>query len=135
MVAVRNFIIRKNLNEFKEKLEANQGISVFIDDEATEIQKTELGNKIKALKYVNTVTYESKEEALERMKETFNSTSVDFSTYEGEGNPFKASYVVYLTDLNKAEEIIEQIEKFDFVSSVVYNDSTYKKIEDIINKY
>src|SRR5699024_3312104 len=48
-------------------------------------------------------------------------------------NPFKASYVITLTDLTKAEEVQKQIETFDNVASVQTGNKTINKLIQVAN--
>ena len=112
------FLVGENVNHITKTIEEQQGMEVFIYDEATETQTTELGNQIRSMNYVNTVTYKTKEEALDQMKRMFKDKKGYLETYEGEGNPFKASYVVTLTDLTKLEEVQNQIEQSPIVANI-----------------
>ena len=113
------YIVGQNVNHITQTVEQQQGMRVFIYDEATEEQVTELGNKIRGLSYVNNVTYVSKEEGLEEMKRMFKERKGLLSTYEGEGNPFKASYVVTLTDLTQVDQVQSQIADSEIVAKIV----------------
>lgn len=122
------FILGENVNYIAKTVEEQQGMEVFIKEEATEAQITELGNKIRGLNYVNTVTHKTKEQALEQVKSWFKERKALLSTYEGENNPFKASYVVTLTDLTKAEEVQAQINTSEIVSSIESKPDTIRAL-------
>ncbi len=122
------FILGENVNYIAKTVEEQQGMEVFIKDEATEAQVTELGNKIRGLSYVNTVTHKTKEQALEQVKSWFKERKALLSTYEGENNPFKASYVVTLTDLTKSEEVQAQINTSEIVSSIESKPDTIRAL-------
>ena len=111
-------------------------MEVFILDEATAEQKEELKNKIRSNQYVNTITEKSKEDALEEMKGMFKDRKSLWDTYDGENNPFKASFIVTLTDLTKADEVRTEIESSSIISSVEIKSDTINaliKIADGIN--
>ena len=103
------FAVGQNVNHITKTIEEQQGMEVFIYDEATEEQRTELKNKIRSIPYVNTIEEKSKEQALEEMKKMFKDKKFLWATYDGENNPFKASFVVTLTDLTNAEEVKSEI--------------------------
>lgn len=105
------FAIGVNVNSILEQVQMKQGIRVFIWDETTEEQKQTLENEIKALEGVNTVVFKNKQEALEDMKSRFKANQELMTGYEGENNIFPASFVVTLTDLEKLNEIQEEIER------------------------
>ena len=123
------FIVGENVNHITQSIEQQQGMEVFIYDEATEAQITELGNQIRNLDYDNTVTFKTKEQALEQMKNMFKDKRDLLATYEGENNPFKASYIVTLTDLTMAEEVQSQIAaSSDIISSIQVRSDTIEAL-------
>ncbi len=131
------FAVGQNVNHITKTIEEQQGMEVFIFDEATEEQRTELKNKIRSNPYVNTIEEKSKEQALEEMKKMFKDKKFLWATYDGENNPFKASYIITLTDLTKAEDVKAEIETAtDVVSSIEVRTDTINaliKIADGIN--
>ena len=122
------FAAVQNINHITQNIEKQQGMEVFIYDEATEEQKTELRNKIRSIEYVNTITEKTKEQALESMKTMFKDKKFLLSTYEGENHPFKASFVVTLTDLTKAEEVQNLIATSEIVSNIELRSDTIEAL-------
>ena len=130
------FAVSQNVNYITKTIEEQQGMEVFILDEATVEQKEELKNKIRSNQYVNTITEKSKEDALEEMKTMFKDRKSLWDTYGGDNNPFKASFIVTLTDLTKADEVKTEIESSSIISSVEIKSDTINaliKIADGIN--
>ena len=64
------------------------------------------------------MTYVSKDEALERMKESMGDNAYLFDVFEGSENPFLANYRVVLDDVSDLPEIQPQLEAIEGVSSV-----------------
>jgi len=52
------------------------------------------------------------------MKSMFKDKKELMSSYEGEGNPFKASFVVTLTDLSRAQDVRNEIETNEIVANI-----------------
>ena len=121
------YIVGENVNYITEAVEQQQGMRVFIYDEATEEQTTELGNKIRNLQYVNNVTYKTKEDGLEEVKKMFKDRKELIGVYE-EDNPFRASYVVTLTDLTKVDEVQNQIAGSEIVANIVVRSDTIQAL-------
>ena len=109
------FAIGENVNSVLEQVQKSQGIEVFIQNEATDEQISELETKIKALNGVNQTTFKSKQQALDLMKENLKDNQDLFEAYEGENNIFPASFIVTLTDLSLATEIEAKIGAMDNV--------------------
>ena len=126
------FIIGENVNNIMNELEMQQGMQVFINKAATEKQITELGDKIKSLNGVNTIEFVSEEDALNKVKEMLKDKKNLISGYE-EDNPFKASYVVKLTDLKQSSDVKSQIEGLENVESIEMRSETINKLMSITN--
>ena len=69
------FVIGENVNHVINEIEAQQGMQVFINKNATQEEEKDLEAKIRGIEYVNNVTYKSKEEALNQMKSVFKKTA------------------------------------------------------------
>ena len=126
------FVIGENVNHVIAEIEAQQGMQVFINKNASKEQEKELENQIRGIEYVNNVVYKSKEDALNQMKVMFKNTPYLATSYE-EDNPFPASYVVTLTNLEKSKEVQEQILKFDNVLEIQTKDDTINALINIAN--
>ena len=127
------FLIGENVNYIIEQVQSEQAMQVFINPEATPEQQAELEKKIKSIQYVNTVQYVSQEQALNEMKEWLGDSASVLDSYSGDQNPFKASYVVTLTDLTKNEEVQRQINTFENVASIEAGNKTVNTLVNIAN--
>ena len=127
-------ILGENINHFVNEVESEQGIQVFVKNEASQEQIDELGNKIRARDGVSTVEFVSKDEALEQMKERFGDRQDLLEGYEGENNIFTASYVVTLTDLTKSNDVQAQIETYsDVVKKINSKDEVVTTLINLAN--
>ena len=125
-------ILTQNINHFVSEIESAQGIQVFINNDATQEQIDEIGEKLRALNGVSTIEFVSKEDALNQMKEKFGDKQELLSGYE-ENNIFPASYVVTLTDLTKSQEIQDQILTFDNIKKITSKDETVTTLINLAN--
>ena len=125
-------ILGENINHFVEEVESVQGIQVFINNDATQEQIDELGDKIRGIDGVSTIEYVTKEQALEQMKERFGDQQDLLAGYE-ENNIFPASYVVTMTDLSKSKEVQDQILTFENVKKITSKDDTVSTLINLAN--
>ena len=126
------FLIGENVNYIMEQVQSEQAMQVFIELDATPEEEAKLEQEIKNTQYVNTIRYISKEEALNDVK----SWSSDIDTFLGDYtvdnyNPFKASYVITLTDLTKNDEVQKQIETYENVAKVEAGNQTVNTLVNI----
>ena len=125
-------ILGENINHFVKEVESAQGIQVFINNDATQEQIDQIGEKLRNLRGVNKVEYKSKEAALNQMKEKFGDKKELLEGYE-ENNIFPASYVVTLTDLNNSKQVQEEILKFENIKKITSKDETVSTLIDLAN--
>jgi cell division transport system permease protein len=126
------FIIGENINYFVKEVESAQGIQVFINLDATDEQVKEVGEKISALDGVNTITFVSKDEGLEQLKEKFKEKEYLLDAYK-ENNILPDSYVVTLTDLNLSSQVQEQIMQLDNIKRITSRDETVTTLINLAN--
>ena len=125
-------ILGENINHFVEEVESVQGVQVFINNDATQEQIDEIGDKIRQIDGVSTVEYVSKDDALQQMKDRFGDKQDLLEGYE-ENNIFPASYVVTLTDLTKSQEVQDQILTFDNIKKITSKDETVTTLINLAN--
>ena len=126
------FVIGENVNYIMEEVEAQQGMQVFLNKDATEEQIQQAGEQIRAIDYVATAQYVSKEDALNSLKERFGENGDLLNGYY-EKNPLKPSYVVTLTDLEQSDNVYAQIEQLDNVSNIEVRDKTIDALIGVAN--
>ena len=125
------FMIVENLNNAIKTIEEQQGMQVFINKDATDEQISQIGEQIKLINGVNTIKFVSKEDALNYNKEKLKHPAL-FVGYDEE-NPFKASYLVTLTDLKLSSQVQEEINKIENVASITSQDNTINNLISIAN--
>ena len=125
------FVIGENVNSVITQLESEQGIQIFIEEDATEQEIETLESQIKSIQGVNKVTFVSKEDALNSMKTTLG----DETLFEGwdEENPFPASYFVTLTDLSLNEQVQSKILNLDNVDEIASENTTINRLRSLAN--
>lgn len=126
------FMVIQNLNNAVKTLETQQGIQIFIEKSASEAQISQIGEQIKEIDGVNTVTYVSKEDALNQTKEKLKDKQALIAGWD-EDNPFRASYLVTLTDLKLSAGVQEEIAKIDNVAEISSRDDTINGLVAIAN--
>ena len=126
------FLIGENVQEVVAQVEEQQAMQVFIENDTSEADIAEIGEKIKAIPYVNTTEYKTKEDALNEMKSWLKDKQSVLDAYTKD-NPFKASYVVTLTDLSKSKEVQEQILTFEHISKITVRNDTINTLVNIAN--
>ena len=126
------FIVIENINYLVKTIEIEQGMQVFIDKDTTDAQIEEIGNSLKSIDGVNKVTYVSKEDALNQMKEKLKNKQSLLAGWD-EDNPFRASYYVTLTDLTKNDAVQTEIKKIDKIAEISSKNDTINGLISVAN--
>lgn len=86
-------------------------IQAFLSDDATSAEVESLQGSIESWEYVESVTYKSKEEALEEYRTTMSNKNAAAAVEALDGeNPVPASLVIQLTDPQEVSNVAEKLE-------------------------
>lgn len=110
-------------------------IAVYLKDDVEGNQINELGKSFKEIDGVMGVAFQTKDYAMEQLKEDWGENAY---LLEGlRNNPLPNTYIVQLEDVSKSEEVIKQIQTFEGVENVMYYKDAVNsliKIADFIKK-
>ena len=107
-----------NVGSLMDYLGSQNETVVYLDEDLTEEGLAAVDSALRSISGLREVTYVSKDEALERMKESMGDNAYLFDVFEGSENPFLANYRVVLDDVSDLPEIQPQLEAIEGVSSV-----------------
>jgi len=125
------FAIGENVNNVMNQVQSQQGMEVFILNGTTDAEAEELGEKIKQIEGVNKVTYKTKQQALDSMKEGLKDYQEVLDGLTQEVNFFPSSYIVTLTDLSYNQEVQRQIKNLEYVDDITSSDQTIETLMKI----
>lgn len=123
------FLIMMNLNSVATSLEEDVEIHVYIDLTAEQDEIDQLGEQIKKLSGVESVTFSSKEEELAAFAESMGDEGELFSLWEQE-NPLHNKYIVTAIDPRNTQAVANKIQVLQSVSDTEYGAG---KIENLFN--
>ena len=109
-------LVAENANLAIAGVEDKIEIQVFLNKDIKLIDQREIQVKLNEQDGVQEVTYESQEQAYNNFKETTSEGML--KGYTLENNPFPASYIVKISDVDKISNIIEQVEGLEGVESI-----------------
>lgn len=101
-------------------------IQVYLDDDLSIEQIEDIGTKIFKLQGVKDVVFETKEEALDKMKLDWDQNGYLLDGLES--NPLPNSYIVMLDDINYADYIVSSIEGSQGIEEVKYYQEVIENI-------
>ncbi len=127
------FLVGQNVNHIMREVEAEQGMQVFMYKEATEEQIQKLQEEINNLTDVAKVTFISREEAINSQLKRFGDNAKLLEVYTGEKNPLGVSFLVNVTELEKAEDVKTQIENLENVKEITIRTNTIQTLINFAN--
>lgn len=110
-------------------------IAVYILEGVEEDQIEEMGKSFRKIDGVMGVAYQTKDYALERVKEDWGDDA--FLLQDLRNNPLPNTYIVQLSDVTKADKVIEQLKTFEGVEQVRYYQDAVNsliKISDFVKR-
>ena len=132
------------INNMVGSVEDKVTIQAFIDDSADQTAVDSLKTKIEGWSDVESVTYKSKDEALEEYKSTMSNKNAEAAVAALDGtNPVPASLVIKLDDPKKVSEVASKLtDDSDFAAvaddgdasgSVLYGQGTVERLFSLTN--
>lgn len=120
-------MITLNMSSIIVSVESDVEIKAFLKNDLTTSDVNTIGKKIEQVYGIKNITFESKEEALQKYKEKLGDNSDLLEGLEGENNPFPSSYIIKVKDPNTIGSIAQEMETFEGVEEVKYG-------KDIVNQ-
>ncbi len=125
------FTIGKNINSAVGSLEKEQGMQVFMEYEATEEQISKLNEDLNKIEGINSVTFVSKEEAYNTMKERLGKNEKAMSGFTPD--MFSVSYIITLTDLSLNNQVYNSVNALEDVRLIQNKKDTIETLSKIGN--
>lgn len=116
-------VIGENVNAILGKMEQEYPLEVYLKDDITVAEKENVENEIRNIEYVNpNITYITKEEAYHKALEKVGKDTVMIAGYNENNHPFPPSFIITFTDLQKIDEVANQIESLENVTGTTRDD-------------
>jgi cell division transport system permease protein len=122
-----------NVNQGIVNVESKVEVKIFLKDDITAAQKTELEKNVKAVAGVTSVTYESKEQALANFKEQLGDQNQSLVEGLEKDNPMPSSYIVKVNDPNTITSVVEAVKGKAYILSIKDGREIVDKIMSITN--
>lgn len=107
-----------NMNSLMLYLRSQNEVVVYLDENLDDAGLASVDSALRAISGLKEVTYVSKDEALDLMRDSMGDKADLFDVFEGEENPFLANYKVVLQDVGQMDEIVPQLENISGVVDV-----------------
>jgi cell division transport system permease protein len=106
-----------NVNSIIGGIESKNEVIVYLTDDTDDETMEQIGNQLSAMDNVSEVTFYSKEEAYESLKESMAEYEVLFDSL-GDDNPLVDAYRIKVADIDQISATIAQIQQLDHIYSI-----------------
>lgn len=117
-----------NVQNFTKEIEKDMTIVVFLDNDATTLDRKEVEREIKSLSNVDKLTYQSKQDIKENMQAESEVFDRVLSEWDNDESPLKDTFQVKVKNIEKIKNTAENIQKIDKVSVVRYGEGMVDKM-------
>lgn len=120
-----------NIDSLLEKIEEENVIMVYIEDDTTDEELEEMNNQINALDNIKEVEFVSKEEAWEEQLETMEEAQAKFFTEVSSDIPLPDAYKITVEDLDYFDTTVSELEELDHIDTIRENKDLAEKLVSI----
>lgn len=113
-----------NISNTLSAIESQNVVKVYLQNEVNSEKAAQIGENLKSLDNITSCEFYSKEQAVEKFKDTLGKA---FESMK-ENNPLPDSYKVTLSDISKYDETVEKIKAIDGVDTVVNRSELFEKL-------
>ncbi len=106
-----------NVNSIIGGIEQKNEVIVYLNDDTTDEEITQIGENLRGMPNVTQVAFYSKEQAYESLKESMAEYEVLFESL-GDDNPLVDAYRIKVADISGISATIAQIRTFDHIYSI-----------------
>ena len=117
LITTFSYCVISNLNYILEQMEDQIGIAVFVEDDLSADDVSEISDKIKDIEHVVQVTYITPEEALEKLKVDWDMEGI-LDGFDKDSNPLSSSFEVSLDNIENQNYVLTELEKIDGVRNI-----------------
>ena len=121
-----------NLNHIGSQIEENVEVRVFMDLTLEEPGQNELKEKLQNIPEVDTVTFQSKEEGLEKLIDSLGEEGEVFESLKDE-NPLNDVYIVKTKNPEDTIQVAQSIKSFENVEKVEYAKETVQRLFNVMD--
>ena len=107
-----------NVDKAVTQLGSMVEVKIYLKDNISDNDKNAIESKIKAVEGINTITFQSKDEALKDVQKQLNDESGQLSSGFEERNPFPASFTVNVKEPPVVDEVVSSVKDMSGIEEI-----------------
>lgn len=117
-----------NVNNFTEEIEKDLTIVIFLENDVSEEEITDVRQELKKMSNVDKITFKSKQEVKEEMQAESEIFNTVLNGWEDDESPLKDTFQVKVKEIEQIQKTAQRIENFDNVAVVRYGEGMVDKM-------
>lgn len=128
IVVALSIVISYNVEEIAVKIKQDVTMVVFMDNDATEEEVSEIKDKIKAIGNIEEITFKSKLDAANELADGDDIFNTVTQEWTDDTNPLLDSYMIKVKDIEKIKDTADKIAKIDKVNTINYGEDMIEQL-------
>ena len=126
------FIVVVNINSLSQSVKENYGtVQINLLDTTDEAASAKMMDSLKTLQGVDSVTYQTKEQALQSMKIKWGDNGYLLDSLEV--NPLPNGIIIHVSNLTDAQHVVDVASKFQGIDKINYAQDMINKLIKVTN--
>lgn len=126
-------MVTVNIQEFTYGIEETVNIHVkILQSHESQEDLSIIYDQISVINGVESITFSSKDDELDKFIESFGEEGKIFESYRGESNPLRMAYLVDIDEASSVEEISVQIRDIEGIEAVQYGGVKVLELMDLL---
>lgn len=127
------YFVLSNFQNIIHSAESSVGVSVFFEEDLSEVQIQVIGDAIQKREEVDHAEFVSAEEAWSRFKEANFAEAPELAESFGDDNPLEdsASYEIYLKNIAQQETLVEYLKTVDGIRTIKKSDEVASGLSSV----
>lgn len=127
-----SMILSYNIENIAVLIKKDFSIVVFLENEITSEEITNVENEIKNLDNIDSYTFESKDEVANSWKESSEMFESIIDSWDENENPLADTFSIKVKDINKIKETAQNIKNINKVSLVRYGEGIVEQLLSVL---
>lgn len=126
-------VVSYNVENITKLVRQDFTVVTFVDTSATDEQLNSLEDEIKAIKNVESVEIQTKDQVADEMRDTSDELSAIIDSWSDETNPLYDTLLVKVKDTEKISDTAKQISEFELVTDVKYGQGMVEELMQVFD--
>lgn len=133
VVVAISMILTVNVNNFATLVEKDVTIVTFLKSDISKEQIKVVEKEIKRLNNIESVTFQSKQDITDEMKESSDTFKAVMEGWSDEENPIQDTYLVKVTDIEKIASTAKKIKEINGVDVIKYGEGMVEQLVTVFD--